>query len=105
MSPFIEFKVLNRKFTLGSGNITVIQNNDGVPIDTGCVVIQEDNLNPIVKVETPGTSYSANDWTIFTDRATVGDKILIWIKGNEKKPAKLGEKSTDFGEKNLQIRL
>lgn len=109
MKPFNEFKVVSRQFILGRGNITVISNKDEIPIDTKCVVIQEDKMLPIIGVEMSMTLMTEPrpkpDWGIVTNEETVGETILIWNKSIEPSPEKNNDQSHGKNSDNLVIRL
>lgn len=109
MKPFNEFKVVSRQFILGRGNITVISNKDEIPIDTKCVVIQEDKMLPIIGVEMLMTLMTEPrpkpNWGIVTNEETVGDTLMIWNKGIEPSPEKNNDQSHGKNSDNLVIRL
>jgi len=105
MKVFNEFKVLNRQFILGRGNVTVILNNDNIPIDTNSVIIQDSDLIPIIAVEKSMTLMTnprpKPNWGIVTNEETVGETILIWNKGSEKN----SDQDCGKNSNNLVIKL
>ena len=84
MSPFNEFKVLDRLYVLGRGFITVIYNKQNIPINGDSVILQDDKQIPVIGVEKTKTLMTdpqpKPEWGIVTNEETVGDTILIWNK-------------------------
>ncbi len=84
MSPFNEYQVTNRQCVIGNGYVVTIASPVDIPIDTNCMIVQENGMVPIHKVEKETSSknkVSLNHvWKIVTHTEIVGDTILIWNK-------------------------